>query len=55
MNQVVVIEGYLWKKKILFCIHCNTNTVHALAKSHEYYSCGCGNIIDIEYEESINE
>jgi lysyl-tRNA synthetase class I len=49
MNKIITIERvFLWAKCILFCERCDTNTVHALSKSGEYYNCGCGSQIFVE-------
>lgn len=44
-------KNFLWEKIIQFCPHCKTQTVHALSKKGDYYSCGCGGKIDVEIKE----
>lgn len=48
---ITLNKNFLWSKTILFCVHCDTNTVHALSKTGDYYSCGCGEIIKVELED----
>ena len=44
-------KNFLWEKIIQFCSRCGTQTVHALSKRGDYYSCGCGEKIDVEIKD----
>lgn len=51
MKTITIEKVFMWAKCLLPCEHCETTTVHALSKSGEYYVCGCGTQIKIEYKE----
>ena len=56
MNQVIEINKWLLSKSIvLFCPECGTSTKHVLSQSQQYYSCGCGTIVDIEIKDDDSE
>lgn len=48
---ITVPKNFLWEKIIQFCPHCDTQTVHALSKSGEFYACGCGHTLTVEIKE----
>jgi hypothetical protein len=37
------------------CTSCGTTTNHVLSRSGEFYSCGCGEIVWIEFPNEENE
>ena len=50
MYQVIeIVKSMITKHCILFCPHCETYTNHVLAKSREFYSCSCGDIVWIDF------
>jgi len=56
MNQVIEINRWLLSKyMVLFCPTCGTSTKHVLGQSKQYYSCGCGTIVDIEIKDADSE
>jgi hypothetical protein len=52
MNNPMVItieKTMLAKHCLLLCTNCGTTTNHVLSRSGEFYSCGCGEIVWIEF------
>jgi len=55
-TQVIEVEEtMLTLHCILPCTNCGTWTKHVLSRSKEFYSCQCGEIIDVEIKEKENE
>ena len=52
---ITLQKSFLWPTTILFCAQCDTNTVHALSKWGDYYSCACGETVTIELEDENGE
>jgi len=56
MWQVIEIDKELLSKSIvIFCPECDTPTKHVLSVSKQYYSCGCGTIVEIEIKDADSE
>jgi hypothetical protein len=51
-TRVITIEKTMLAKHcLLLCTNCGTTTNHVLSRSGEFYSCGCGCIIEVEIKE----
>lgn len=53
---IITIERTMLAKHcLILCTNCGTETNHVLSRSGEFYSCWCGEIVDVEIKEEDNE
>jgi hypothetical protein len=54
--MIITIEKEMLAKHcIILCTNCGHETNHVLSRSKEFYACWCGEIVEIELKEDIED
>lgn len=52
---ITIKRTMLAKHCLILCTNCGTDTNHVLSRSKEFYACACGEIVEIELKEDIED